>query len=159
MHSLPTSNCFCYWVESFNSLTAEPSSCQNNSASLFPLQKLTCPGLTPLSSHSPETYTLLGSLHSPQARETALWVLWWLMTCPRCNPACLLTETDSSPLININYQIKKKVLNFSRFKKTKNKTLSDIQGVFFSLTEQIEVCSTETTMWMLKVEAFLTFDR
>lgn len=107
MHSLPTSNCFCYWVESFNSLTAEPSSCQNNSASLFPLQKLMCLGLTPLSSHSPETYTLLGSLHSPQARETALWVLWWLMTCPRCNPACWLAETDSSPPHKHKLRLKK----------------------------------------------------
>lgn len=56
-----------------------------------------------------------------------------LMTCPGCNPACLLAKTDSNPLINLSYQMekKKKVLNFSRFKKNNKKTLSYIQYVFF----------------------------
>lgn len=104
----------------FVGIIYQPVLWQKNSASLSPLQK---------NNVSRFAFPFL-----PQSRNTHYWgvcILFGcerllcescdeLMTCPECNPACLLAETDSIPFISLNYQIKK-VLNFYRLKEKKEK--------------------------------------
>lgn len=68
-----------------------------------------------------------------------------LMTCPGCNPACFLAETDSNPLINLNYRMKKKMCWISP---AQNKTLSDLKYIFFPLNE---ISEWSVTHWDDKV--------